>query len=61
MKDDADNRTMDFFSYPMLSAGFDWRKKRGRKKIYENSAARVAAYRERKNKKSLTVLVEPEL
>lgn len=33
----------------------------GRKRIYANDAEKMAAYRVRKNKKSLTVLVAPEL
>lgn len=33
----------------------------GRQRIHESNAAKVAAYRKRQNKKSLTVLIEPEL
>lgn len=33
----------------------------GRKKIYENDAARVAAFRARQHKRSITVLISPEL
>lgn len=33
----------------------------GRRRVYESDAARVAAYRARKGKKTLSVLVEPEL
>lgn len=54
MKDVHDVFTVDFCA---MSAHC----KKGRKKIYANAAARVAAYRERQNKKSLTVLIEPEL
>lgn len=54
MKDINDIFTVDFCAKPVHC-------KKGRKKIYANAAARVAAYRERQNKKSLTVLIEPEL
>lgn len=54
MKDEHDKYTFDFCA----SRG---KRSVGRQRKYPNNAAKVAAYRARKNKKSLTVLVAPEL
>lgn len=54
MKDINDIATVDFLAGKVAGRG-------GRKKIYADTAARVAAYRKRLGKKSLTVLIEPEL
>ena len=54
MKDEHDKYTFDFCASRVKRSA-------GRKKIYANNAERVAAYRARKNKKMLSVLVEPQL
>lgn len=55
MKDEHDNRTIDFCAPKPVHC------KTGRKRVHKNNAARMAAYRQRKGKKTLSVLVSPEL
>lgn len=54
MKDSSDTFTVDFCPAPVHS-------RKGRKRKYANNAERVAAFRARKNKRSLTADVSPEV
>ena len=54
MKDTNDHQTVDFLAPARRHGG-------GRKRVYESNAARVAAYRARKNKRTLSALVSPDL